>query len=77
MQVKVRVTGHLIDLCLVDEVELPDGASVADAVAALGIPAEQVGLVSVDGQAVSKARRDSTLLADGNEMVVMAPLTGG
>lgn len=77
MQVKVRVTGHLIDLCSLDEVELPEGASVADAVAALGIPPEQVGLVSVDGQAVSKARRDSTLLADGNEMVVMAPLTGG
>ncbi|MGB1714099.1 MAG: sulfur carrier protein ThiS [Arenicellales bacterium] len=77
MQVKVRVTGHLIDLCSVDEVELPEGASVADAVAALGIPPAQVGLVSVDGQAVSKARRDSTLLADGNEMVVMAPLTGG
>ena len=77
MQVKVRVTGHLIDLCSVDEVELPEGASVSDAVAALGIPPEQVGLVSVDGQAVSKARRDSTSLADGNEMVVMAPLTGG
>ena len=54
MQVKVRVTGHLIDLCSVDEVELPEGASVADAVAALAFP-EQVGLVSVDGQAVSKA----------------------
>ena len=77
MQIKVRVTGHLIDLCSVDEVELPEGASVADAVAALGIPPEQVGLVSVDGQAVSKARRDTTTLADGNEMVVMAPLTGG
>ena len=77
MQVKVRVTGHLIDLCSIDEVELPEGASVADAVAALGIPPEQVGLVSVDGQAVSKARRDTTALVDGNEMVVMAPLTGG
>lgn len=77
MQIKVRVTGHLIDLCSVDEVELSDGASVADAIAALGIPPEQVGLVSVDGQAVSKARRDNTTLADGNEMVVMAPLTGG
>ena len=77
MQIKVRVTGHLIDLCSVDEVDLPEGASVADAVAALGIPPEQVGLVSVDGQAVSKARRDTTALADGNEMVVMAPLTGG
>ena len=77
MQIKVRVTGHLIDLCSVDEVDLPEGASVADAVAALGIPPEQVGLVAVDGQAVSKARRDTTALADGNEMVVMAPLTGG
>ena len=77
MQIKVRVTGHLIDLCSVDEVELSDGTSVADAVAALGIPPEQVGLVSVDGQAVSKVRRDNTTLADGNEMVVMAPLTGG
>ena len=77
MQIKVRVTGHLIDLCSVDEVELPEGASGADAVAALGSPPEQVGLVSVDGQAVSKARRDTTALADGNEMVVMAPLTGG
>ncbi len=56
---------------------MPEGASVADAVAALGIPPEQVGLVSVDGQAVSKARRDTTALVDGNEMVVMAPLTGG
>ena len=77
MRVKVRVTGHLIDLCSVDEVELSEGASVADAVAALGIPAEQVGLVSVDGQAVSRARRSDTTLADGNEMEVMAPLTGG
>ena len=55
MQIRVRVTGHLIDLCSVDGVELPEGASVADAVAAVGIPPEQVGLVSVDGQAVSKA----------------------
>jgi sulfur carrier protein ThiS len=77
MQIKVRVTGHLIDLCSVDEVALREGASVAEAVAALGIPPEQVGLVSVDGQAVSKARRIDTTLADGNEMVVMAPLTGG
>ena len=77
MWIKVRVTGHLIDLCSVDEVELSEGASVADAVAALGIPPEQVGLVSVDGQAVSRARSSDTTLAAGNAMVVMAPLTGG
>ena len=77
MRIQVRVTGHLIDLCSVDAVELPVGASVDDAVAALGIPSDQVGLVSVDGEAVSKAKRGGTTLTDGNEMVVMAPLTGG
>ena len=77
MRIQVRVTGHLIDLCSVDEVELPEGTSVDDAVGALGIPSEQVGLVSVDGEAVPRAKRSSTMLTDGNEMVVMAPLTGG
>jgi len=77
MRIQVRVTGHLIDLCSVDEVELPEGASVDDAVGTLGIPSEQIGLVSVDGEAVPRAKRSSTMLTDGNEMVVMAPLTGG
>ena len=52
-------------------------ASVDDALVALGIPSDQVGLVSVDGEAVPKAKRGGTTLTDGNEMVVMAPLTGG
>ncbi|HCK76093.1 MAG TPA: thiamine biosynthesis protein ThiS [Gammaproteobacteria bacterium] len=77
MQIKVRVTGHLIDLCSVDVVELPEAASVDDAIGLLGIPLNQVGLVSVDGQAVPKARRGATMLSEGNQIVVMAPLTGG
>jgi len=77
MRIQVRVTGHLIDLCSVDAVELPEGASVDDALVALGIPSDQVGLVSVDGEAVPKAKRGGTTLTDGNDMVVMAPLTGG
>jgi sulfur carrier protein ThiS len=77
MRIQVRVTGHLIDFCSVDAVELPEGASVDDALVALGVPSDQVGLVSVDGEAVSRAKRGGTTLADGNEMVVMAPLTGG
>jgi len=36
-----------------------------------------VGLVSVNGEAVSKAKRPHRALADGDELVVMAPLTGG
>jgi sulfur carrier protein ThiS len=67
----------LIDFCSVDALELPDGASISDAIFLLGIPIEQVGLVSIDGQAVSKAKRDDFRLVEGNEMVVMAPLTGG
>ena len=77
MRIGVRVTGHLIDFCSVDALELPDGASISDAIFLLGIPVEQVGLVSIDGQAVSKAKRDDFRLVEGNEMVVMAPLTGG
>ena len=77
MRIGIRVTGHLIDFCSVDALELADGASISDAIDLLGIPVEQVGLVSIDGQGVSRAKRDQTRLVDGNEMVVMAPLTGG
>ena len=77
MRIGIRVTGHLIDFCSVDALELADGASISAAIDLLGIPVEQVGLVSIDGQAVSRAKRDQTRLVDGNEMVVMAPLTGG
>ncbi|XXK21097.1 MoaD/ThiS family protein [Arenicellales bacterium nBUS_48] len=77
VRIGIRVTGHLIDFCSVDALELPDGASISDAIFLLGIPVEQVGLVSIDGQAVSKAKRDDFRLVEGNEMVVMAPLTGG
>lgn len=77
MRIGIRVTGHLIDFCSVDALELPDGASISDAIFLLSIPVEQVGLVSIDGQAVSRAKRDDFRLVEGNEMVVMAPLTGG
>jgi len=77
VRIGIRVTGHLIDFCSVDALELPDGASISDAILLLGIPVEQVGLVSIDGQAVSRAKRGDFILVEGNEMVVMAPLTGG
>ena len=77
MRIGIRVTGHLIDFCSVDALDVPQGASIADAIDLIGIPIEQVGLVSIDGQAVSRAKRSDTRLSEGNEMVVMAPLTGG
>jgi molybdopterin converting factor small subunit len=56
MQVKVRVTGQLIDYFSGTHVNLAKGASVEQALVALEIP---------------------TSLVDGDQMVVMAPLTGG
>jgi len=77
MRVAVKVTGHLIDLCKVAHVDLEDGASIDVALSTLGIPSNQVGLVSLNGEAVSKAKRSVVLLKENDEMVVMAPLTGG
>ncbi len=77
MQVKVRVTGQLIDYFSGAHVSLAEGASVEQALVALEIPAASVGLVSVNGEAVPRAKRPHHSLVDGDQMVVMAPLTGG
>lgn len=77
MRVGVKVTGHLIDLCSATHVDLDEGACVDTALGALGIPPAQVGLVSVNGEAVPKAKRSEMVLRESDEMVVMAPLTGG
>mgnify|MGYP006096456903 FL=1 len=77
MQVEVRVTGQLIDYFSGTHVNLAEGANVAQALVALEIPAASVGLVSVNGEAVPRAKRAQHGLVDGDQMVVMAPLTGG
>lgn len=77
MRVGIKVTGQLIDLCQVDHVDVDSGASVQTVLDALGIPARQVGLVSVNGKAVPKAQREQVTLHESDQMVVMAPLTGG
>jgi|TARA_B110000263_G_scaffold177541_1_gene155279 sulfur carrier protein ThiS len=77
MQVKVRVTGQLIDYFSGTHVNLAKGASVEQALVALEIPTRNVGLVSVNGEAVPRAKRAQHSLVDGDQMVVMAPLTGG
>ena len=77
MQLNVRVTGQLIDYFSGTHVKLVEGANVEQALVALEIPARSVGLVSVNGQAVPRAKRGQHGLVDGDQMVVMAPLTGG
>ena len=77
MQVEVRVTGQLIDYFSGTHVNLAEGANVEQALVTLEIPAASVGLVSVNGEAVPRAKRARHGLIDGDQMVVMAPLTGG
>ncbi|MDP6292010.1 MAG: MoaD/ThiS family protein [Arenicellales bacterium] len=77
MQVEVRVTGQLIDYFSGTHVNLDEGASVEQALVVLEIPAASVGLVSVNGDAVPREKRARHGLVAGDQMVVMAPLTGG
>ncbi|MFP6665206.1 MAG: MoaD/ThiS family protein [Deltaproteobacteria bacterium] len=55
------------------ELELPEGATAADAAAALGIPAGHAGVAFLDNQ---KADLD-TVLQDGQVVGLIPPLGGG
>jgi sulfur carrier protein len=56
--------------------ELADGAAVADAVAALGLPGRGVA-VAVDGAVVPRTTWDATALADGARVEVLTAVQGG
>ena len=58
--------------------ELPEGATVADAVSASGIPALARGVaVAVDREVVPRSRWDDTRLADGQRIEVLEAVQGG
>ena len=58
--------------------ELPDGATVADAVRASGMPALARGIaVAVDGEVVPGSRWDETALEDGQRIEVVQAVQGG
>jgi sulfur carrier protein len=58
--------------------ELPDGATVADAVTASGIPALARGVaVAVDREVVPRSLWDDTRLADGQRVEVLEAVQGG
>jgi sulfur carrier protein len=56
--------------------ELADGATVPDALGALGLPRAGVA-VAVDGEVVPRARWDATALADGARVEVLTAVQGG
>jgi thiazole synthase len=57
---------------------LPPGATLADAVRESGAGAEARGVaVALDGEVVPRSHWDSTLLADGHRVEVLAAIQGG
>lgn len=58
--------------------ELPDGATVKDAVAASGIPALARGVaVAVDREVVPRSRWEATPLQEGQRIEVLEAVQGG
>ena len=58
--------------------DLPEGATVADAVSASGMPALARGVaVAVDREVVPRSQWDETALADGQRVEVLEAVQGG
>jgi sulfur carrier protein len=58
--------------------DLPDGATVADAVSASGMPALARGVaVAVDREVVPRSQWGETALADGQRVEVLEAVQGG
>jgi len=55
------------------QIDLPEGAAITDAIAAIGIPEDDVGFGVIRGRAV---RKDYTL-TDGDEVTLYQPIVGG
>jgi sulfur carrier protein ThiS len=83
MRIAVR-TGGLLGQYLPEgsarnsaELEVPEGASVGDAIAQLAMPPEGGYLVIHNGATVPKGARAACRLAEGDELAIMPPLKGG
>lgn len=53
--------------------DLPEGVSVEAALAAVGVPLAEVGLIVVNG----KLAEEQTTLVDGDRLEVFSPIGGG
>lgn len=61
-----------------EAVELGDGASLADAVAAVGVAGDRRGVAAaVDGEVVPRTAWDARRLDDGDEVEVVKAVQGG
>lgn len=78
MNIDVRLIGRLEEYRETDDpLVLVEGASVADALCAIGIPMDELGMVSVNDESIPKQNRSTKVLSDGDRMAVMALIKGG
>lgn len=58
--------------------ELPEGATVADAVAAIGTDGARRGVaVAIEAEVVPRSAWDDTILEEGQRVEVLEPMQGG
>jgi thiazole synthase len=60
-----------------DVVSLPDGATVATAIQASGAPSQRGVAAALDGDVVPRSQWETTPLADGQRVEVLAAIQGG
>ena len=58
------------------EREVPDGATVTEMLAALGVPPKGVA-VAIDGAVVARTDHDRTVVPDGADVEVLTAVQGG
>lgn len=83
MQVRLRTGGRLRHY-LPDgssgsqgTLEMPEGASVLDAMRAIGLPLEDSYLVTLNGDLVPADDRSATALTGGDDLGIFPPLKSG
>lgn len=75
MDIKIKLMGIFKDKTPAGgKIELQDGSTIEDALAALGIPANSAQVFTVNGQVERDRRR---VLAPGAELAVLPPMGGG
>lgn len=83
MKITVKATGLLAKHLPPDAeansapIEIDEGATPADVIAQLGMPAEGRYLVAVNGSVVPTAQHATHRLSDHDTLAIMPPIRGG
>ena len=59
------------------EIDMPEGATIIDVMARLGLPEDDFYLVILNDVVCPKTTRSTTTLSDGDELGIFPPLKGG